>query len=74
MVMFVRALIEDPRFVNPRILIVTDRKDLDRQILGTFQNAGLKKKVKQARSGEPVVLTLYQFDLLQILESYSHQS
>lgn len=52
MVMFVRALIEDPRFVNPRILIVTDRKDLDRQILGTFQNAGLKKKVKQARSGE----------------------
>ena len=52
MVMFVRALIEDPKIVNPRILIVTDRKDLDRQILGTFQNAGLKKKVKQARSGE----------------------
>lgn len=52
MVMFVRALIEDPRIINPRILIVTDRKDLDRQILGTFQNAGLKKKVKQARSGE----------------------
>ncbi len=52
MVMFVRALIEDPRIVNPRILIVTDRKDLDRQILGTFKNAGLKKKVKQASSGE----------------------
>ena len=52
MVMFVKALIEDPRIINPRILIVTDRKDLDRQILGTFQNAGLKKKVKQARSGE----------------------
>jgi len=52
MVMFVRALIEDPRIVNPRVLIVTDRKDLDRQILGTFKNAGLKKKVKQATSGE----------------------
>lgn len=52
MVMFVRALIEDPRIVNPRILIVTDRKDLDRQISGTFRTAGLKKKVKQARSGE----------------------
>jgi type I restriction enzyme, R subunit len=52
MVMFVRALIESPDIVNPRVLIVTDRKDLDRQILGTFQNAGLKKKVKQAKSGE----------------------
>jgi len=52
MVMFVRALIEDPSIINPRILIVTDRKDLDRQIAGTFKNAGLKKKVKQARSGE----------------------
>lgn len=55
MVMFVRALIEDPRITNPRILIVTDRKDLDRQILGTFKNAGLKKKVKQAKSGEDLL-------------------
>ena len=52
MVMFVRALIEDPKIVNPRVLIVTDRKDLDRQILSTFKNAGLKKKVQQATSGE----------------------
>ncbi len=51
MVMFVRALIEDPNIVNPRILIVTDRKDLDRQIKNTFQNAGLKKEVMQASSG-----------------------
>ena len=51
MVMFVRALIEDPSIVNPRILIVTDRKDLDRQIKNTFQNAGLKKEVIQANSG-----------------------
>lgn len=52
MVMFVRELIEDPEIVNPRVVIVTDRKDLDRQIKATFKNAGLKKQVKQARSGE----------------------
>lgn len=52
MVMFVRALIEDPNIINPRVLIVTDRKDLDRQIKATFVNAGLKKEVIQAKSGE----------------------
>jgi type I restriction enzyme R subunit len=52
MVMFVRALIEDSTIINPRVIIVTDRKDLDRQIKGTFENAGLKKKVIQATSGE----------------------
>ncbi len=62
MVMFVKALIEDPRITNPRILIVTDRKDLDRQILGTFQNAGLKKKVKQAKSGEDLLKMIKEKD------------
>jgi type I restriction enzyme R subunit len=52
MVMFVKALIEDPNIVNPRVLIVTDRKDLDRQIKTTFINAGLKKEAIQAKSGE----------------------
>jgi type I restriction enzyme R subunit len=51
MVMFVKALIEDPNIINPRVLIVTDRKDLDRQIKTTFVNAGLKKEVIQAKSG-----------------------
>lgn len=55
MVMFVRALIEDPTIINPRVIIVTDRKDLDRQIKTTFHNAGLKKKVKQATSGEDLL-------------------
>ena len=62
MVMFVRALIENPSIVNPRILIVTDRKDLDRQILGTFKNAGLKKKVKQAKSGEDLLTIIKNKD------------
>lgn len=52
MVMLVRALIEDPEIVNPRVLVVTDRRDLDRQITATFQNAGLKKDVIQAVSGK----------------------
>ena len=52
MVMLVRALIEDPDIVNPRVIIVTDRRDLDRQILSTFQNSGLKKEVIQASSGK----------------------
>jgi type I restriction enzyme R subunit len=51
MVMFVKALIEDPEIKNPRILVVTDRRDLDRQIKGTFENAGLKKEITQAKSG-----------------------
>jgi type I restriction enzyme R subunit len=36
-------------FDNPTVLIMTDRKDLDRQITTTFQNVGFKN-VNQARS------------------------
>lgn len=52
MVMFVKALIEDPKIQNPRVIIVTDRKDLDKQIKDTFKNCNLKKEVKQATSGQ----------------------
>lgn len=52
MVMFVRALIENPHISNPRVLIVTDRKDLDRQIRDTFKSCNLKKEVIQATSGQ----------------------
>jgi len=51
MVLFVRALIEQADITNSRILVVTDRIDLDKQIKKTFKNAGLKKKVKQMTSG-----------------------
>ena len=63
MVMLVKALIESPNIMNPRILIVTDRKDLDRQIKGTFENAGLKKDVVQARSGEHLLKLIKNNDL-----------
>jgi type I restriction enzyme, R subunit len=62
MVMFVKALIEDPNIKNPRILIVTDRKDLDRQIKTTFINAGLKKDTHQATSGENLLTLIKKKD------------
>ncbi|ANQ51578.1 type I restriction endonuclease subunit R [Flammeovirga sp. MY04] len=40
---------EEFGFENPTIIVLTDRKDLDRQITNTFQNIGLKN-VKQATS------------------------
>lgn len=55
MVMFVKALIEDPHILNPRVIIVTDRKDLDKQIRDTFKNCNLKKEVIQANSGQNLV-------------------
>lgn len=42
MVLFVRALIEQADINNARILVVTDRVDLDKQIKKTFKHAGLK--------------------------------
>lgn len=55
MIMFVRALIEAADIPNSRILVVTDRIDLDKQIKGTFQNAGLKKEVKRMKTGADLV-------------------
>jgi len=55
MVMFVKALIEDPEINNPRVIVVTDRKDLDRQIKTTFKNCNLKKGVIQAASGQHLI-------------------
>ncbi|PIR78632.1 MAG: hypothetical protein COU28_00570 [Candidatus Magasanikbacteria bacterium CG10_big_fil_rev_8_21_14_0_10_36_16] len=51
MVMFVKALIESPHIKNPRIIIVTDRRDLDKQISETFKNCNLKKGVYRTATG-----------------------
>lgn len=51
MVMFVKALIEHPQIKNPRVIIVTDRKDLDKQISETFKNCNLKKEVYRTKTG-----------------------
>jgi type I restriction enzyme R subunit len=41
MVMLVRNLALDPEIVNPRIVLVTDRDDLDKQLGNTFAACGL---------------------------------
>lgn len=51
MVLFVRALIEHPTITNPRVIIVTDRKDLDKQISETFKACNLKKEVYRTKTG-----------------------
>lgn len=55
MVMLVRAIVEDERIQNPRIIIVTDRIDLDNQIHETFLNGRLKRGVKQMRTGQDLL-------------------
>lgn len=42
MVMLGRALALDPDIKNPRLIIVTDRDDLDKQIKGTFRSCELE--------------------------------
>ena len=49
MVMLARSLALDTDIPNPRIVLVTDRRDLDDQLGNTFAACGLKPK--QARSG-----------------------
>lgn len=48
MVMLVKNLIETVK--NPRIIVVTDRRDLDVQIRDTFAACNIKKGVQQAMS------------------------
>jgi type I restriction enzyme R subunit len=72
MVMFVKALIENPHISNPRVIIVTDRKDLDKQIKDTFKNCNLKKEVIQATSGQHL-LDLIQEKNLSVITTLVHK-
>src|SRR6185436_7506709 len=49
MVMLAKAIAQEPSIVNERIIIVTDRIDLDKQIRKTFRNTGAE--VVRATSG-----------------------
>jgi type I restriction enzyme R subunit len=53
MVMLGRALALDPEIVNPRLLIVTDRDDLDKQIKDTFRSCDMEPK--RASSGSDLL-------------------
>ena len=72
MVMFVKALIENPHIVNPRVIIVTDRKNLDKQIKDTFKNCNLKKDVIQATSGQNL-LDLIKEKNLAVITTLVHK-
>ena len=49
MVMLAQAIALEPSIRNPKILLVTDRDDLDKQITGTFKKCGLP--VLNAKTG-----------------------
>jgi type I restriction enzyme R subunit len=53
MVMLARNLVLDPEIVNPRIVLVTDRDDLDKQLGNTFAACGLE--AQRATSGRKLL-------------------
>ena len=50
MVMLGRALALDRDIKNPRLIIVTDRDDLDKQIKGTFKSCEMEPSARDDRS------------------------
>lgn len=53
MVMISKALALDKEIPSPRVIVVTDRIDLDRQIYNTFRSCG--KVVEKAKSGSDLI-------------------
>lgn len=53
MVMLAQAIAMEPTIRNPKIILVTDRTDLDNQITGTFRKCG--KFVENAATGQRLV-------------------
>ncbi len=53
MVMLAQAIAMDPSIRNPKIILVTDRTDLDRQISETFRKCG--RFVENANTGQRLV-------------------
>lgn len=53
MVMLTRAMALEPQLINPRIILVTDRDDLDKQLGNTFAACGLSRE--RATSGRNLV-------------------
>ncbi|RBP30935.1 type I restriction enzyme R subunit [Oceanihabitans sediminis] len=57
MVMLAQAIAMEPSILNPKIILVTDRTDLDTQITGTFRKCGLD--VDNAKTGSQLVELLH---------------
>ena len=84
MVMLVRNLAMDPEIQNPRIVLVTDRDDLDKQLGNTFAACGLEANratsgrnllelVTEKKAG--IITTLiHKFDKAYAVEKYQDES
>ncbi|OPY17201.1 MAG: hypothetical protein A4E23_01577 [Methanomethylovorans sp. PtaU1.Bin073] len=84
MVMLTRNLALDPELLNPRIVLVTDRDDLDKQLGNTFAACGLE--ANRATSGrnllelitnkESGIITtlIHKFDKAYAAEKYQDES
>lgn len=57
MVMLAQAIAMESSIVNPKIILVTDRTDLDSQITGTFRKCGMD--VDNAKTGSQLVELLH---------------
>lgn len=57
MVMLAKAIVMDQRIKDPKVILITDRVDLDDQIYKTFRNCGVA--VKQATSGQDLIDILH---------------
>lgn len=84
MVMLARNLALDPEILNPRIVLVTDRDDLDKQLGNTFAACGLEANratsgrnllelVVEKKSG--IITTLiHKFDKAYTIKKYQDES
>jgi type I restriction enzyme R subunit len=84
MVMLARNLALDPEILNPRIVLVTDRDDLDKQLSNTFLACGLTANratsgrnllglVAEKKSG--IITTLiHKFDKAYAVKKYKDES
>lgn len=70
MVMLVKNLIELVQ--NPRVIVVTDRVDLDNQIRDTFKACNIKTGVKQASSAKDLI-ELIKSKTLDVITTLVHK-
>ena len=70
MVMLAKSLALHPEIANPKVILVTDRIDLDDQICGTFRACSLEPE--QANTGKHLV-ELMQDQRIQIITTLIHK-
>ncbi len=72
MVMLVKCLIDDPDITLPRVLVITDRRTLDKQISKTFAACNIKKEVKRATSAKELLRLIKDKDQ-RVITSLIHK-